>query len=42
MASVGLDVGLTTGSGIIWTVLADTSRYKGMLTGTYTGATLFG
>jgi hypothetical protein len=35
---VGLDVGLTTGSVIIWAVFADTNRYKGMLTGTYTGA----
>jgi hypothetical protein len=38
MTRVGLDVGLTTGSVIIWTVFADTSRHKGMLTGTYTGA----
>jgi hypothetical protein len=34
MTRVGLDVGLTTGSIIIWTVFADTSRHKGMLTGT--------
>ena len=38
MARVGLDVGLTTGSVIIWAVFANTNRYKGMLTGTYTGA----
>jgi hypothetical protein len=38
MIRVGLDVGITTGSVIIWTVFADTSRYKGMLAGTYTGA----
>jgi hypothetical protein len=38
MTRVGLDVGLTTGSVIIWTVFADTSRHKGILTGTYTGA----
>jgi hypothetical protein len=38
MTRVGLDVGLTTGSAIIWAVFADTNRYKGMLTGTYTGA----
>jgi hypothetical protein len=38
MTRVGLDVGLTTGSVIIWTVFADASRNKGMLTGTYTGA----
>jgi hypothetical protein len=38
MTRVGLDLGLTTGSVILWAVFADTSRYKGMLTGTYTGA----
>jgi hypothetical protein len=38
MTRVGLDVGLTASSVIIWTVLANTNRYKGMLTGTYTGA----
>ena len=38
MIRVGLDVGFTTGSVIIWTVFAKTNRYKGMLTGTYTGA----
>jgi hypothetical protein len=38
MTRVGLDVGVTTGSVIIWTVFADTSRYKRMLTGTYAGA----
>ena len=38
MTRVGLDVGLTTGGVIIWTVFADTSRHKGMLTGTFTGA----
>jgi hypothetical protein len=38
MTRVGLDVGVTAGSVIIWTVLANTNRYKGMLTGTYTGA----
>jgi hypothetical protein len=32
MTMVGLDVGLTTGSVIICTVFADTSRHKGMLT----------
>jgi hypothetical protein len=36
MTRVGLDVGFTTGSVIIWTVFAKTNRYKGMLT--YTGA----
>ena len=38
MTRVGLDVGLTTGSVIIWAVFANTNHYKGMLTGTYTGA----
>jgi uncharacterized membrane protein len=38
MIRVGLDVGFTTGSVIIWTVFAKTNRYKGMLTGPYTGA----
>jgi hypothetical protein len=38
MTRVGLDVGLTTGSVIIWAVFANTNRYKAMLTGTYTGA----
>ena len=38
MTRVGLDVGVTTGSVIIWTVFANTNRYKKMLTGTYTGA----
>jgi hypothetical protein len=38
MTRVGLDVGFTTGSVIIWTVFAKTNRYKGMLTGTYSGA----
>ena len=37
-ASFGLDVGIAGGSVIIWSVFADTNRYKGMLTGTYTGA----
>ncbi len=35
---VGLEVGFTSGSVIIWTVFAKTERYKGVLTGTYTGA----
>ncbi len=40
MTRVGLDVGFTAGSVIIWTVFAKTDRYKGMLTGTYTGASV--
>jgi uncharacterized membrane protein len=38
MTRVGLDIGLTAGSVIIWTVFADTNRHKGMLASTYTGA----
>ena len=37
MTRVGLDVGVTSGSVIIWAVLAETNRH-GMLTGTYKGA----
>jgi Protein of unknown function (DUF992) len=39
MTVVGLDVGFTTGSAIVWGVFAGTNRYTGMLTGTYVGAT---
>jgi hypothetical protein len=39
MTTIGLDIGVTTGGVIIWTVFADTDRYLGMLTGTYAGAT---
>jgi hypothetical protein len=35
----GVDVGFTTGSAIVWGVFTDTSRFAGMLTGTYVGAT---
>jgi hypothetical protein len=38
MTKLGLDVGFTTGSAIIWTVFTGTNRYVGMLSGTYTGA----
>jgi len=38
MTKIGLDVGFTSGSAIVWAVLAGTNRYTGMLTGTYTGA----
>jgi hypothetical protein len=38
LTKVGLDVGFTTGSAIIWTVFAGTNRYVGMLAGTYAGA----
>jgi len=36
---IGVDIGFTTGGAIIWGVFADTSRYGGMLAGTYVGAT---
>ena len=39
MTTVGLDIGVTTGGVMIWTVFSDTDRYLGMLTGTYAGAT---
>ncbi len=38
MTKVGLDIGVTSGSAIIWSVFAGTNRYSGMLSGTYTGA----
>jgi Protein of unknown function (DUF992) len=39
MTTVGLDIGITTGGVIVWTVFADTSRYGAMLAGKYVGAT---
>ena len=39
MTIVGVDVGFTTGSAIVWSVFTDTNRFAGMLTGTYVGAT---
>jgi len=39
MTRVGVDVGFTAGSAMVWGVFADTNRYAGMLTGTYAGAT---
>jgi len=39
MTIVGVDVGFTTGSAMVWGVFAGTSRYTGMLTGTYVGGT---
>ena len=38
MTKIGLDVGFTTGSAIVWGVFAGTNRYSGMLSGTYSGA----
>jgi len=39
MTIVGVDVGFTTGAVMAWGVLAGTTRYTGMLTGTYVGGT---
>ena len=39
MTTVGLDIGITTGGVIVWTVFADTNRFVGMLAGRYVGAT---
>jgi Protein of unknown function (DUF992) len=39
MTTIGLDIGITTGGVIVWTVFAGTNRYAGMLAGRYTGAT---
>ena len=39
MTTIGLDIGVTSGGVIVWTVFADTNRYAGMLAGTYAGAT---
>jgi Protein of unknown function (DUF992) len=39
MTTIGLDIGITTGGVIVWTVFADTNRYAGMLAGRYVGAT---
>ena len=38
LTRVGLDIGITSGGAIIWTVFTSTNLYAGMLTGTYTGA----
>src|SRR5689334_19249775 len=39
MTIIGVDVGFTTGSAIVWGVFTDTNRFAGMLTGIYVGAT---
>ena len=39
MTIIGLDVGFTTGSAMVWGVWASTTRYVGMLSGTFAGAT---
>jgi Protein of unknown function (DUF992) len=38
ITKIGLDVGFTTGGAMVWGVFTDTSRYAGMLSGTYAGA----
>jgi len=38
LSRIGLDIGVTGGGAIIWTVFAGTNRYAGMLSGTYVGA----
>jgi len=39
MTIIGLDVGFTAGSAIVWGVMSGTNRYVGMLAGTYAGGT---
>jgi Protein of unknown function (DUF992) len=39
MTTIGVDIGVTGGGVIVWSVFADTNRYAGMLAGTYSGAT---
>ena len=39
MTTIGLDIGITTGGVIVWTVFANTTRHAGMLAGRYSGAT---
>jgi len=39
MTTIGLDIGVTSGGVVVWTVFADTNRYAGMLAGKYAGAT---
>ena len=36
---IGVDVGFTAGSSMVWGVFTDTNRFVGMLAGTYAGAT---
>jgi hypothetical protein len=39
MTTIGVDIGVTSGGVIVWTVFADSNRFRGMLAGTYAGAT---
>jgi hypothetical protein len=38
LTRIGIDLGVTGGGAIIWTVFAGTDRYVGMLAGNYVGA----
>jgi Protein of unknown function (DUF992) len=38
ITTIGVDIGVTSGGIIVWTVFANTNRYAGMLAGTYGGA----
>jgi hypothetical protein len=38
LTRIGVDIGVTSGGVVIWSVFTDTNRYAGMLNGTYTGA----
>ncbi len=39
LTRVGLDLGVTSGGKIVWTVFVNTDRYAGSLAGSYVGAT---
>jgi hypothetical protein len=39
MTIIGVDVGFTTGSAIVWGVFTDQTRFAALLTGTYVAAT---
>jgi hypothetical protein len=39
MTIIGVDVGFTAGSAVVWGVFTSTTRFTGMLTGTYAGLT---
>jgi hypothetical protein len=39
LTRVGLDVGITSGGKMVWTVFVNTDKYAGTLSGSYVGAT---
>jgi hypothetical protein len=39
LTRIGLDVGITSGGKMVWTVFVNTDRYNGTLAGSYVGAT---